>query len=69
MSNEFTPTTKAFNRWLERVKAEAQVEALRELVTVEKIAEVIDDLIDVPPRTTRLLADEIHALLTGEGEA
>lgn len=36
------------------------------LVTVEKIAEVIDDLIDVPPRTTRLLADEIHALLTGE---
>lgn len=30
MSNEFTPTTKAFNRWLERVKAEAQVEALRE---------------------------------------
>ena len=39
------------------------------LVTVEKIAEVIDDLIDVPPRTTRLLADEIHALLTGEGEA
>ena len=42
---------------------EARVEAA---VTVEKIAEVIDDLIDVPPRTTQILADEIHALLTGE---
>ena len=31
MSNEFTPTAKAFGRWLERVKAEAQVEALREV--------------------------------------
>lgn len=41
--------------------------AADKLVTVEMIAEVIDDLIDVPPRTTRLLADEIHSLLTGEG--